>query len=210
MNNGEMVLGISQVVSSLILGGIAIMYSRRVYMIEKKRDKLKREEIKLRISKEGYQLAISYQNLPVPVIRILPHIRESSLNKEYDQFISESRKLIERKNYEDEIETLFFNIFKEKAKEVEKEHAEIVREIGRKYRSLENDLTNFVLDIKHLDIEEKELDKLSDNLFKFLRMQPSLKWSAPVLIAYFHTVYHEIAESIFEISNYISSYTEKT
>lgn len=49
MDNGELVLGVSQIVSSLFLGGIAIMYSRKVALIETDRKELekKREKVEL-------------------------------------------------------------------------------------------------------------------------------------------------------------------
>lgn len=49
MDNGEMVLGVSQIVSSLFLGGIAIIYSRRVTLIESERRNLEKKKEKIEL-----------------------------------------------------------------------------------------------------------------------------------------------------------------
>lgn len=61
MDNGEIILGVSQIVSSVVLGGIAIIYSRRVAIIESDRKELekKREKVELLNNLNNLQVDIA-------------------------------------------------------------------------------------------------------------------------------------------------------
>lgn len=103
MDNGEMILGVGQIVSSIVLGGIAIMYSRRVAIIESDRKELekKREKVELLNELNTFQVDIALHGANITSSLIFSHSNDYIEFEILEKIEDRYKELINNSDYSD-------------------------------------------------------------------------------------------------------------
>ncbi len=210
MDTSEILIGSGQIASSIILGGMALLYSHRVYKIENNRDNQKEKEKKLSIVKYGYNLGSEYMLLPLEIIRIVPTINHSKGREKYEEFQVFAQKIFGSNNFPDLIENKYRDIFESEPHEVEEKYFGIITDLSKKSAEMNKQVIEFLFDIKSLKIKDEELDKLIYKLFDTIKMRHSLDWSSPVLLAHYNSYYQNISDLVIEISNCVDNDMHKS
>lgn len=203
MDTNEFIIASGQIFTSVILGGMAVYYSHRVYKIESNRDNQKLKAVKLNIVKNGYDLGREYLLLPLEMIKTVPTINHSKAREKFEEFQLFAKSHLGKSEFPNLIEDKYRDLYFSEPEEVSDEHYEIVTKIIKSSVDMNKKVTDFLFDIKSLNIDNEKLDDLIYKLFEILKIKHSLDWTAPVLVAHYSSYYEKISNLVIEISNCI-------